>query len=569
MATQNRSELKKYFETGDTPTSRDFEDLIDSSINLLEDDISVSNSKIGLGVENPTNKLDVGGSVSIGSNLAGKTVVPANGLFVEGNVSFGTEKADERLTIDGAVSLEVQEGSPSPTEGYGKLFVKKEKITSILFNGSDNFIEINQNLEVLENLKQGTMSMWYRPFNSDLKPQQLIWQGNGPHFQIGIGEWTDGFNDESLVTVAYKNKSPHSASYLRRGVDFFTQNQWYHIVVTVGENFTKVYVDGIEQNVTYTNGDAQTGNQFLNGATGEPIYIGRRFWDDDPALFVKGFIDEISILDQPLSSWDVKKLFENGRRTDLRLKYQPNLVAYWRISETDNLPTIKDYSGNELNGIFKGTVDEDSHDSREVNTLYFKDGDGNELPLTNTSEGGSTRFLWGQKGNNIHFDSGSVGIGTSTPQTALHVIGDITANNLLGVEVFTAQLTNSEDFMGSTSSQHRNLKYTNIKQNSDSDLFEMQENGALKVTKTGIVAITANFDVIYTTAYSTIRILINGNAIIYSLAAGVSLWQQVHGHLYWKVDAGDQITIDANPSTINSMDNGVWSTLSVMWIGVK
>ncbi len=424
MATQNRSELKKYFETGDTPTSKDFADLIDSSINLLEDDISVANSKVGLGVTKPVNKLDIGGNMAIGTNLSGNMQAPPNGLAIEGNLSVGSTQSNEKLTIDGVISLAAQEGSPSKTNDFGKLFVKKEKITSILFNGSDNFIEINQNLEALETLKQGTLSMWYKPFDGELRPQQLIWQGTGAYFQIGIGEWTSSFEDESLVVATYKNQNAHSASYLRKGVNFFTKNQWYHIVVTVGESFTKMFIDGIEQSVTYTSGNAQTGHQFLNGAAGEPLFIGKRILNKDPNMFVKGFIDEVSIIDRPLSSWDVKKLYDGGRRMDLRMSHGSNLVAYWRINETDDLPTIKDHSGNGLHGTFKGTIDENTLSTNEVNTLYFKDGDGNELPLSDTSQAGSVRSLWGQKGSDIYFEDGRVGIGTSDPKAHLHLYKD-------------------------------------------------------------------------------------------------------------------------------------------------
>ena len=48
----------------------------------------------------------------------------------------------------------------------------------------------------------------------------------------------------------------------------------------------------------------------------------------------------------------------------------------------------------------------------------------------------------------------------------------------------------------------------------------------------------------------------------------VDVFSNVQGHLVWKVNAGDVLTITAQPSAINSMDNGGWSTLSVKWTGV-
>ena len=302
---------------------------------------------------------------------------------------------------------------------------KKEKITSILLNGSDNFIEVGQTGEKFKDLKKGTLGMWYRPADNESRPQQLIWRGSTLSFQMGIGNWVDSLEDESLIIGIYRNGQPELEFYIRRGNNFFTDNHWYHISFIVGENYNKLFINGVEQNATYTKGSAQTGNLFLQHEEGvdDTIYFGKRLLDGNPHLFTAGYIDEICILDQPLSNWDVKKLYDYGRKIDLRLEHGQNLLAYWRISETQNLPAIEDLSGNEQHGTLKGTTDENTLLIKDVNTLYFKDGDGNELPLSDTSEGGSFRSLWGEKGDNIYFDTGHIGIGTSEPNATLHIAG--------------------------------------------------------------------------------------------------------------------------------------------------
>ena len=45
MATKNRGELKSYFETGKRPIQEEFEDLIDSKLNIEEDKASEADAQ--------------------------------------------------------------------------------------------------------------------------------------------------------------------------------------------------------------------------------------------------------------------------------------------------------------------------------------------------------------------------------------------------------------------------------------------------------------------------------------------------------------------------------------------
>lgn len=68
----------------------------------------LSDGKLGLGVTNPQNTLDVLGNMVIGSNYAGSESAPTNGLLVEGAMGIGTNtiSPDCMLTVVGNVRIQ-------------------------------------------------------------------------------------------------------------------------------------------------------------------------------------------------------------------------------------------------------------------------------------------------------------------------------------------------------------------------------------------------------------------------------------------------------------------------------
>ena len=63
-----------------------------------QNDFVVVNNKVGIGTNNPANKLTVSGSVSIGESYI-NTTAPSNGLIVQGNVGIGTTTTFAKLVV--------------------------------------------------------------------------------------------------------------------------------------------------------------------------------------------------------------------------------------------------------------------------------------------------------------------------------------------------------------------------------------------------------------------------------------------------------------------------------------
>ena len=61
-----------------------------------------SNGRLGIGITNPANKLDVGGGVAIGASYVG-TSAPSNGAIIQGNVGIGTTSVSYALQVNGSI----------------------------------------------------------------------------------------------------------------------------------------------------------------------------------------------------------------------------------------------------------------------------------------------------------------------------------------------------------------------------------------------------------------------------------------------------------------------------------
>ena len=72
---------------------------------------------VGIGTQTPANKLDVAGSLGVGSSYAG-TAAPSNGAIIEGNVGIGTTSASNKLDVAGGIAIGASYvGNSAPSNG--------------------------------------------------------------------------------------------------------------------------------------------------------------------------------------------------------------------------------------------------------------------------------------------------------------------------------------------------------------------------------------------------------------------------------------------------------------------
>ena len=81
---------------------------IDTDGTMAERMIVDSNGYVGIGTTTPQSKLDVEGSVRIGSGYSGNNTIttnPTNGMIIEGNVGIGTSNPQSKLDVDGTMNV--------------------------------------------------------------------------------------------------------------------------------------------------------------------------------------------------------------------------------------------------------------------------------------------------------------------------------------------------------------------------------------------------------------------------------------------------------------------------------
>jgi|GEM_PF-1870500 len=422
---QSREQLKSYFERGDTPTSEQFSQLIDSGVNQADDGISVTeDQQVGIGSATPQSRLAVGGNLTVGRLLAHTETAPPSGVLSEGP-----------LRTQQSVQLATHTDPLPQAPGHGQLYVRQSQRQhlSVANKGCINLTSHAQDFMTLVN---GTLSLWYKPLDNATRTQYVFWVGNSQGINGGrhgiyllLGPDTGAYEDESLVYCQHRAGDPPYRVYVRRGHDYFTQPRWYHIAVVSDGPSVRIYLDGVEQILTVNQPGDPGKARFLSKLADNPVdgmYWGKSEVDHAAITqyFTQGYLDELAIIDRPLATTEIEQLYQQGRTHSLVALLGEHVAGYWRIGQSPSFPTIQDYSGKQRYGHYEGPLD--PHPLRTVtdDQLYFQDSQGNEISLSGATGQVSGESRWGRKGENLYYQDGRVGLGTTDPRGQLHVVGD-------------------------------------------------------------------------------------------------------------------------------------------------
>lgn len=306
-------------------------------------------------------------------------------FYNTGNVGVGTSSPNEALTVNGALSLKEQPQLADGTANHGKLYVRQGGPVSISFDGIDDYVDLSAHIPAFQSLTTGTISLWFRSRTGNSPGQSLLRFGALAQIYDGLEIWngpiSSGINDETLTLFVSRNGTTELGARVRLGEQYLNDREWHHIAVVVGAGFNRIYLDGIDQPLSYDAGNANTGGTFLaTGLAPDRFMLGRRTATGFGEGYLNGFLDEIAIFDRPLAESEIVSIHEANRTADLAQDFEgvfsPNLAGYWRATNFD-ANTLNDSSGNDRDGIMQGAQVTPDYPA----ALVYKDPQGVESIL--------------------------------------------------------------------------------------------------------------------------------------------------------------------------------------------
>jgi Chaperone of endosialidase len=397
-----------------------------------EHDVKMSithGGNVGIGTNSPQNKLDVSGSLAIGSSYAGEETAPDDGAIIEGNVGIGTPFASFPLTVYGSTNEMVgilsdadqgtdiqlynssvggknwvlRSSGSANTEGGGNFLIKDEDLNTRFMINSVGNVGID-NANPYSRLSVGAA---YTPSISSIAQFNT-----SNHEAVMFGETVNNKG----VMIGYDGNDIQG----RSGTDFdlnddLLLNQ-YGGNVGIGTNAPteKLEVDGKTKTASLQIVDGATDNYILKSdANGNAIWANPNTLETDPKIG--------SLTTNYLSKWNGATLantqvFDNGTNVGigtsspsykLHVASGSNNVVSYLTSFSSSGAWLK-LGNTSPGGIDWNLISTGSGNTEGVGSLLFRDN--------------ATVHMMIKAG-------GNVGIGTTTPSVKLDVNGTTKTTN--------------------------------------------------------------------------------------------------------------------------------------------
>ena len=208
---------------------------------------------------------------------------------------------------------------------------------SLLFDGVNEYINIDSLTGTLSATTTGTWSLWVRPMAATPSVQTVL---------IGFSQSGSNNNHMEIILrtsgqLDFQATIPGAQSIdwaFNPDVNPLSDNKWTHIVLVQNGISPICYINGIAVAITFSVSvnktrwfNSYTGANQLNAAD-----IGARDISGGEVNFWNGNIDEVGFFNTNLSEAQVNEIYNGGKPNNL-LKHSAvnNLVSYYRMGDND------------------------------------------------------------------------------------------------------------------------------------------------------------------------------------------------------------------------------------------
>jgi len=218
----------------------------------------------------------------------------------------------------------------------------------LYFNGANNWVDLSSSVGVFSGLTTGTISGWFNSADPSTGALFSISEDNAAdnnRMTVYTNNNTGSYLDESF-SFKIKNAGIFQLiMHVRKGNAFFTDGNWHHFAVVIDGINNKIYIDGVDQPVTFEFGNATTA-AFTNITNPNSIRIGDQRTSLSENTFFKGYIDELALWNRPLTAIEINTNFK-----DIPIAGNANgLIALYHFDETQHTPILWNSTKNNING---------------------------------------------------------------------------------------------------------------------------------------------------------------------------------------------------------------------------
>lgn len=204
---------------------------------------------------------------------------------------------------------------------HGAQRTKEDGHIALKFDGENDYVEMQGELDHLAKLGDGSISVWFKlnslPAGKRIYPVFYYGSSTACDFFdaankgiiIEVGHHPVQYNSKRLYFTMWANGCTYP-SFCFDSNHALEADKWYHFVAVVGPESNTGYLNGEEMTTRRYNFSNSKASQFFENARAhEALWLGRGYWDSE-MNYLDGYIGDVRIYADPLTGNQIEELYQ-------------------------------------------------------------------------------------------------------------------------------------------------------------------------------------------------------------------------------------------------------------------